>query len=131
MNWIRRSGTLAGLMAAVVLAAGCAKPLPAALDSESALVVLTAALDAWKGGGTPENLLAQKPAVRMIDRDWQEGRQLVDYTLTSGAQQLGLNIQCPAELTLGESGGKTTRTRITYVVHPGDPPVITRLEADF
>lgn len=131
MTPLRRPGATALILAAALIGAGCAKTLPSAGDPDEGRRLVTAALDAWKAGGTPDDLLTQKPAARIVDRDWQEGRTLIDYTLTGPAQELGLNIQCAAELTLGDVGGKSTTRRITYVVNPGAPPVITRLEADF
>lgn len=131
MGWMRHRGTLAAMLIVTSWAAGCGESLPPPNDPEAASGFLTAALDAWKAGETPDSLMSRTPPIRMIDRDWQEGRTLVDYELTGTGQQLGSNIQCPVQLTLGEAGGKTVSKRLNYVVNAGQPPVITRLEADF
>lgn len=123
------AGCLLALVAA--LAAGCGESLPPAADSEQARQALTMALDAWKGGGTPETLASGSPPIRVIDRDWQEGRKLLTYELLGQGQGLGLNHQCPVRLTLEDARGKKALKQITYVVSPGEPLVISRLDVDF
>ena len=49
------------------LATGCGKGLPPQMDPDVARTALTAALDAWKEGRTPESLRDRTPPVDFRD----------------------------------------------------------------
>jgi hypothetical protein len=119
------------LLPAVLLASGCGTAPPPEADADLSRRVLTAALDAWKGGAATTSLSAQSPPIRVIDGDWERGSRLVEYQIVSEGQPLGLNRQCAVALTLKDPKGREVRKTVTYVVAAGESPVVSRQDADF
>lgn len=122
---------LSGL-AVVVLAvsSGCSQAPPRPADPDEARQSLSTALDAWKAGGDPADLLSKTPPLHVLDRDWSGGTKVTAYELEEG-RPLGAGIQYPVSLTLENAKGKTAKKRVVYVVNTGEVVSIARQDLDF
>ena len=130
-RFIRLAGGLA-VLAASWLAAGCGGgAAPAPTDPDAARRHLTAALDAWKAGGAQAELSKQTPPVHVLDRDWEKGSKVSDYTLEGEGKPLGAGVQWPVSLSLVNEKGKSIKKRVVYVVNTGDVIAIARQDVDF
>lgn len=97
------------------------------LDKEAARQSLTAFLDCWKEGQSPETLQSRQPAITGRDFDWEAGRKLVRYALGEEAND-GTNLRITAELVLATARGEAPKKTVDYIV--GTSPVITVFRGD-
>ena len=110
------------LLSIATFAAGCGRQgnvkdyVP---PQEAARQSLSTALEAWKGGKTPDQIGASNPAIQAQDSQWREGQKLTAYEIVgpapapSGDQNQWFTVK----LTLGSAAPKET----TYVVLGKDP----------
>ena len=101
-----------------LVASGCGGTRPA--DHDSAGESLRAALDAWKGGRSPDSLAGETPAVQAADPRWQAGYRLLKYEVIAAPSPSGLDLHCPVDLWLQDPKGKKVRERADYTLttHP-------------
>src|SRR4051794_24866932 len=95
---------IAGAALLFLMAAGCGSSLPPETNQEAAKEALVAALDAWKGGKTPESLRERKPAVDFLDLGWQSGAGLSDYKVM-GQERHGAGVRFKVALSLKPKSG--------------------------
>jgi hypothetical protein len=94
-----------------LLLAGCGDPppLPMAATPESSREALTTALDGWKAGKKPADLLAANPPLTFVDDDINTPAKLLDYKVEGEGRSLGTGFNYTVSLTLERDG--TTRTK--------------------
>lgn len=103
------------------LAFGCEQTArDLALDQDKAHEACEAFLTAWKEGKQVEDL---KPEIIGRDYAWDAGDQLVSFGFLPGEKNDGTNLHMPVELTLKDSKGKESKSKVIYVV--GTSPVVT------
>src|SRR5689334_5014490 len=105
---MRRAGTAIVVLLAFV--SGCG---PKAELARAEQAVRTS-LEAWKGGGTPQQLAAQ--SIDIAEPDWRAGYRLLDFQVknASALPQQGPRVVVVLQLQ-GRAGRKTT-TEVAYEV---------------
>jgi hypothetical protein len=101
-----------------LLLAGCGEPapLPMAATPESSREALTAALDGWKAGKKPADLLAGSPPLTFVDDDVNTPATLTDYKIEGDGKPLGTGYNYAVTLTLQDKDGKTRTKKVKYTV---------------
>ena len=121
-----RAALLGWVVAAVVMptSAGCGMGGgPPMLDEQLAQSSLTAALDAWKEGQTPESLQQRAPKIVVGEPQWKSGQRLVSYQVLEPIGNDGSNLHVPVELELEGGDGARSKRQVTYTV--GTSPAIS------
>jgi hypothetical protein len=90
----------AAVAVCVVVVFGCGRGSAGAFDAESARQSLTTVLDAWKGGGHPEDLKNSEPEIFVNEIDWTQGRRLKDYQVKGEGTSDGRKLKVPVTLML-------------------------------
>ncbi|HVX11119.1 MAG TPA: hypothetical protein VHC22_08065 [Pirellulales bacterium] len=93
---------------------------------EAAKQALTSALDAWKGGKTPDQIGATNPAVTAQDNAWKDGKKLTAYEIVGPATGDDQNRRFTVKLTLE---GAAAPQETTYVVFGKDPVWVVSSES--
>lgn len=97
MTRLRFSAPLGLLVASFI---GCGGPPPQA-DPDRAAAALQAALEAWKGGETPDAMAGRDPTIVVLDHKWQAGWKLVSFKVADPAgRPLGVEQRFEVELSL-------------------------------
>ncbi len=106
-------------------AAGCSKnaALPPETDPNAAREAMTAALDAWKEGKTPDSLKQKQPPVDFRDTNWEKGSILKDYTIKAD-ERFGVSIKLTVQLQLQDKDGNIRERIAVYNVDTGPTMVI-------
>jgi hypothetical protein len=105
----------------VFLIAGCGDPppLPMAATPESSREALTAALDGWKAGKKPADLLAANPPLTFVDDDINTPSKLLDYKVEGEGRPLGTGFNYTVSLTLERDGAtRTKKAKYTVATTP-------------
>jgi hypothetical protein len=96
-------------------ASGCgASGTPA--DPDDGRKALIAALDAWKGGGTPASLAQASPAIHVADGDWDSGAKLQGYQADDQGRHVGADLNYRVVLELKNAKGKVSKRNAVYSV---------------
>lgn len=106
------------LMAVALALAGCGdpKPMSMAATPESSRAALVTALDAWKAGKTPQDLLAGSPPLLFVDDDINRSK-LADYKIEGDGAPKGTGYSYVVALTLQDKdAGKTRPKKVAYTV---------------
>ncbi|MFM2096782.1 MAG: hypothetical protein RIS70_3906 [Planctomycetota bacterium] len=114
---------------AIATANGCSRNYtpPAETSSSEAVGALTAVLDAWKGGQTPEALREQKPSIIVADDDWQAKCELQSYQLFDLPASGGVSARIGAILELSGPQGRV-RKEVRYQVSTN--PIVSVVRED-
>lgn len=107
------------------LLAGCGKGSLPPVDIDQAEPALQAALEAWKGGKTQEELVNQTPSILMNEDDWRLGKRLLDYKMEKGALS-GRQVRCRVQIKLQDRDGKTVERSAIYMIDTLPRIVIVR-----
>ncbi|MCU0704156.1 MAG: hypothetical protein MUF18_09305 [Fimbriiglobus sp.] len=101
-----------------LLLAGCGEPapLPMAATAESSREALSAALDGWKAGKKPADLIAARPPLTFVDDDVNADAALVEYAVEGEGKPRGTGYAYTVALTLRGKDGKTRTKKTTYIV---------------
>ncbi|HEY8505851.1 MAG TPA: hypothetical protein VIL46_14800 [Gemmataceae bacterium] len=103
----------------LILAPGCGgKP-----DLDRAEQVVRTALDAWKGGGKPEQLNGQ--GIQIAEPDWSAGYRLLDYELKNASAQPQQGPRVVVVLHLQDRAGKKVSSEVAYEVIFKDPDKVS------
>ena len=115
------------LLAAV--GSGCSgQPAPPApSDPASAKEALAKVLESWKAGDTLDAFKAANPTITPVNRPWQQGQKLLEYTVDDGSQMNGYDVQFTVRETLAE-GGKKGGGKVTYNVSTTPKLVVVRTD---
>ena len=105
---MRRRST--AVVALLVFASGCGQKV----DLDRAGQAVISALEAWKGGGTPEQLAAQ--AIEITEPDWKAGYRLLDFQLKSASLQPQQGPRVVVVLTVQGRAGKRVSKEVAYEV---------------
>lgn len=119
---------LAFAVLGATLLAGCG-PSEVVLsgDEDSALEVLTAALDAWKSGQKPDALRNENPPMYVRDTDWMDGRTLKAFEARETPREHGGEWKVMATLTLAGGNQPEEQKLVAYsVTTETNAVVITR-----
>ena len=114
-------------LSAVLLAvsfAGCSgESSTDSVRPDLAKETLIKALSAWKDGGKVDALQSQAPPIVVQDMDWSAGKQLQEFSLQGDGKSVGANLSIEVELTLQDAAGKTSKSKVWYLV--GTDPALT------
>lgn len=108
---------------------GCGPSRPDPSDPALGRDTLRGALDAWKGGATPDGYKQTAPAVTVAERQWKQGFKLLDYEIDGDAKPDGFDVQFRVKLTVQDAAGKKTQERAVYNVSTTPKLVVVRYEA--
>ena len=102
----------------LLLLTGCGEPapLPMAATPESSREALIAALDGWKAGKKPADLIAASPPLTFVDDDVNTDATLTDYKIEGDGKPRGTGYAYTVSLTLQSKDGKTRNKKATYTV---------------
>jgi hypothetical protein len=87
-----------------------------AATPESSRETLAAALDGWKAGKKPADLLAASPPLTFVDDDVNGDWQLAEYKVEGDGKPRGTGYAYTVSLTLQSKDGKTRTKKATYTV---------------
>jgi hypothetical protein len=107
-------------------AAGCGPARPKPADAAVARETLLVALEAWKGGASPESLQGREPPVYVAEREWRGGARLTGYEVDPNDQLFGPDLRCRVKLSLEGPGGKMRTKRATYSVGTNEKLTVVR-----
>jgi hypothetical protein len=105
---MRRGSTVFAVLLA--LASGCG---PNAELGRAETAVRTS-LEAWKGGGNPQQLSGQ--AIEIADPDWRAGYRLLDFQVKNASAQPQQGPRVVVVLTLQGRAGKSLNKEVAYEV---------------
>ena len=114
---------------AFAVANGCSQNYtpPAETSSTEAVGAITAVLDAWRSGQTPESLRDQKPSIIVADEDWQSKSELHSYQLFDLPASGGVSARIGALLELSGPQGRV-RKEVRYLVSTN--PIVSVVRED-
>ena len=113
----------------VLLALGCSgQTPPAPSDPATAKETLRKVLDAWKGGESLDAFKQANPTITPVNRPWQQGNKLLDFTIDETSNMNGYDVQFTVHETLAD-GGKKAGAKVTYNVSTTPKLVVVRTEA--
>lgn len=96
----------AALLLAAVLLAGCGgSPKLTPADPKKAVSSLQMTLEKWKNGTSIDALRQEKPAVYVVDEDWQAGLKLASFQLRDVIDQGGVTARIPVRLDIQSPNG--------------------------
>lgn len=116
------------LLAAVLAPAGCgdSKPMSMAATPESSRAALVTALDAWKAGKAPQDMLNGSPPLLFVDDDVNRSR-LADYKIEGDGTPKGTGYSYVVSLTLQDKDANKTRVKkVAYTVVTEPKLAVTR-----
>lgn len=115
--------TIVGLALAVM---GCGQSAPET-DNSAACAALREALDSWKQG---KSLAAYREtsSSTIVDRQWEQGVKLLDYTVNGDGEPSGYDVQFTVQLSLHGRNGKRFSEKALYVVSTSPKLVVIRSE---
>ncbi len=89
-------------------------------DPSEGRKALQAALDAWKGGESPDALTLRTPAIHVSDGDWMSGLRLQRYTADGEGKLVGSDVNYDVVLELKNARGRVKKKNAVYTVttHP-------------
>jgi hypothetical protein len=119
-NHHRYRGTAAAV--ACLLVVGCGRS-NAPTDVPSAKAALTAALESWKAGQSPDALRQRTPSIVMVDDAWKKGEKLESFENVVPEVDDGVNLHCTVKLAINDERGGRRSEQVTYIV--GTSPTIT------
>jgi hypothetical protein len=105
---------------------GCSRGPGEPADIDQAGSALRAALEAWKGGKTQQELSEQTPSIIMNEDDWREGKHLTDYQMEEAGALHGRQVVWRVRIKLQDKGGKVEERRAKYVIDTTPRLVIVR-----
>jgi hypothetical protein len=119
-TWRRRwSAAVVVVLAALTLfgcrGSGVAHPV----DPPRAREALKTALDAWKGGQTPDSIKSSSTPMTVQDFDWAGGARLIDYQILDDGKAKDANLSVRVKLVLdrpGATAGKAAEKTVWYLV---------------
>src|SRR5687768_18142905 len=88
----------AALLLAAAMLVGCgsgSSPELKPVDPQKAAASLQANLEKWKSGVSIDALRQEKPAVHVVDEDWQAGQKLFSFELRDVGEQSGSTARIP------------------------------------
>jgi len=105
-------------LAVILSLAGCSgtREIRPAGDPDEAREFLSAVLEAWKAGQTPEDLQNGSPVMYVSDVDWKDGASLKSYELSESPVEHGGEWRVTTLLTLMSAGKTEERRRAVYSV---------------
>jgi hypothetical protein len=89
---------------------GCGTPP----ELDRAEKVVRTALEAWKGGGKPQQLTEQ--AIDIVDPDWKAGYRLLDFQVKKSSDQPQQGPRVVVVLNLQTRAGKKVNKEVAYEV---------------
>jgi hypothetical protein len=114
------------LAIALLVVAGCARPLPPETDPAQGRQALRTVLDTWARGGSPDDLKRGSPAIVAYDPDWDAGQRLKAYEIDTADRRAGVDLLLKVRLSLGGPGAKTTDKTVNFAVAIGQETVVLR-----
>ena len=125
---VKRPWWLAGVWVVLLsMGSGCGQNGPSA-DPGQAEEALHAALDAWKAGGTPDDLGKRSPAIHVNDLDWRDGFRLVSYKPSTEGRQAGYDMNYAVTLELKSPKGKKVKKTAVYTITTRPECLVMRQE---
>jgi hypothetical protein len=105
---------------AALTTAGCrGSSVANPVDPPRAREALKTALDAWKGGQSPDSLKSSSTPMTVQDLDWAGGAKLIDYQVLDDGKALDANLSIRVKLVLdgrNKKTGKANEKNVWYLV---------------
>ncbi len=108
------------------LVPGCGKGPAEPADVDQAGPALRAALEAWKGGKSQQELAAGEPSILMNEDDWRVGKRLVHFEMEDKGSLSGRQVVWKVQIQLHDKDGKNEDRKATYVIDTTPRLVIVR-----
>ena len=115
------------LLAAGLVGCSAQKAPPSPSDPASASAALRKVLDAWKTGDSLAVFTQANPDIQVVNRPWQQGGKLSDFTIDEKSEMNGYDVQFTVRETL--DAGKKAGAKVTYTVSTSPKLVVIRTEA--
>lgn len=115
------------LLAACLALAGCGYTPPPQTDAARGREALKTVLDAWKRGGTAEELKTSSSVVAR-DPDWAAGAKLTSYEIDQTDGRAGYDLVLTAKLSLVAPDGRAREKKVDYTVAVASQTVVLRNE---
>lgn len=110
----------------LLMLSGCADNVGAPVDANVAQQTLESALESWKEGKTPDDLLSETPAITVQEPDWESGTKLIEYQLVNDGDAAGPNFVAIVKLKLSKEDAEPTEKTATYVVNTSPKRTVYR-----
>jgi len=107
------------------LLSGCGRTLDPNADPAEADKALRTALEAWKGGKSPDDLKQGRPPILMNEDDWRTGKRLLDYEMEKGSLS-GRQVRCRVRIKLQGADGEAADREAVYIIDTVPRIVIVR-----
>ena len=114
------------LVAAGLVGCSAQKAPPSPSDPASAKEALRKVLDAWKTGDALAAFTQANPDIQVVNRPWQQGGKLLDFTIDDTSEMNGYDVQFTVRET--QDAGKKAAARVTYAVSTSPKLVVIRTE---
>jgi hypothetical protein len=110
---------------------GCSqqKTPPKPSDPATGREVLQKALAAWKAGESLEAFRRANPDVNVVDRAWQSGAKLLDFSIDEKTSMNGYDVRFTVQLSLQDPAGRKSAEKATYIVSTSPALVVVHSEA--
>ena len=118
------------LLTAAVLLTGCGGPsFPPETDSSRGRELLKTMLEAWKSGGTTEDLKKGSPSITANDPDWNAGAKLKAYEIAPDDRRAGVDLLVSVKLQLTKPDGQSQDKKVNFAIGiNGSSNVVLRSE---
>ena len=117
--------TVSGIVCLAFLT-GCSGRVGDPVDAHVAQKVLALAMENWKDGKSPKDLLARSPSVFVQEAEWNDVTQLLGYEIINDEQLAGPSLIATVKLKLKDNGGKVIEKTATYIVGTSPSLVVYR-----
>jgi hypothetical protein len=126
---MRRRSSLLGMIGLLGLVClGCSQqPNVPVSDEAQAKKIAEKVLDAWKAGGTAEDLKSETPPIFVSEDLWRNKMVLTSYSIKD-TKIVGTNVRFEITLSYTDKGGKKSDKTIAYLVTT--TPAITFIRED-
>ena len=117
--------TVSGIVCLAFLT-GCSDRVGGPVNVNVAQKVLALAMENWKEGKSPKDLLAKSPSVFVQEAEWNDVTQLLGYEIINEDQSAGPNLIATVKLKLKGTEGKVIEKTATYIVGTSPSLVVYR-----
>lgn len=123
---MRRFVLLLPLVALALAGCGDPPPLPMAATPESSRSALISALDGWKAGKSPKELLDGSPSLIFMDDEASAGSKLLDYKVEKDGEVRGTGYSYVVTLSLQDKEGRSRTRKVAYTAVSSPQLAVTK-----
>lgn len=123
---MRRFVLLLPLVALALTGCGDPPPLPMAATPDSSRSALVSALDGWKAGKSPKELLDGSPSLIFMDDEASAGSKLLDYKIEKDGEVRGTGYSYVVTLSLQDKEGHSRTRKVAYTAVSSPQLAVTK-----